>query len=135
MNAEDLLAEVEELGVTVDVDGDLLRFRPGSVIPPRLVEALRVHKPELLEIVSLRGWPQASHDAVRQSRAPEARLYPFVGKAVATPDGPGRLLAVFSDRAGVALDTEPERVAFLLPSEVLPPDLNPQPCRPFEAVH
>lgn len=135
MNAEDLLDQVEALGVTVDLDGDLLRFRPGSVIPPGLVEELRVHKPELLELVSLRGWPQASRDSVSRFRSHEARLYPFLGKAVATPYGPGLLLAVFPDRAGVVLDTESWRVAYLLTSEVRPPDLASQPYRPFEAVH
>jgi hypothetical protein len=135
MSAEELLAEVDALGVTVRLDGDILRLRPGSAVPPGLVEALRAHKPELLELVLLRGWPEASRDAVRRFQVPEARLYPFLGEAVATRQGPGRLLQVFSDRAAVALDSDPGHVVYLLPSEVRPPGMAADPGVPFEAVH
>lgn len=135
MTAEDLLAQVEALGVTVDVDGDVLTFRPGSALPPHLVEELRVHKPELVELVSLRGWPQASRDAVRCHRRPEARLYPLVGQDVETPEGDGRLVAVFPDRAAVTLDHASDRLLYLLPSEVVPPYFDEVPGQPFEAVH
>jgi hypothetical protein len=135
VNVEDLLAEVEALGVTVDLDGDVLTFRPGSALPPRLVEELRGHKPELLELVSLRGWPEESRDAVRRHCRPEARLYPLVGHEVETPEGDGRLVAVFPDRAAVTLDYAPDRLVYLLPSEVLPPCFDEVPGQPFEAVH
>lgn len=135
ITAEDLLAEVEALGVTVDLDGDVLTFRPGSVIPPHLVEELRVHKPELLELVSLRGWPQASRDAVRRHRRPEARLFPLLGQEVETPEGEGRLVAVFPDRAAVTLDYAPNQLIYVLPSEVVPQYFEDAPGQPFEAVH
>ena len=135
MNAEDLLAQVEALGVTVDLDGDVLRFRPGSALPAHLVEELRVHKPELVELVTLRGWPQASRDAVRRHCRPEARLYPLVGQEVETPEGDGHLVAVFPDRAAVALDHAPGRLVYVLPSEVLPPYFDEDPGQPFEVVH
>lgn len=135
ITAEGLLAEVEALGVTVDLDGDVLTFRPGSVIPPHLVEELRGHKPELLELVTLRGWPEASRAAVRRHRRPEARLYPLVGHEVETPEGDGRLVAVFPDRAAVTLDYAPDRLVYLLPSEVLPQYFEDAPGQPFEAVH
>ena len=135
MNAEELLTEVEALGMTVHLDGEVLRFRPGSVVPPDLVEELRAHKPELVELVNLRGWPEASRDSVRRFRVPEARLYPYLGKPVATRQGPGRLLQVFRDRAAVALDSAPGQVAHLLPSEVRPPGQVGDLDQPFEAVH
>jgi hypothetical protein len=99
------------------------------------VEELRAHKPELVELVALRGWPVASRECVRQFGRPEARLYPFLGKAVATPRGPGRLLQVFHDRAAMALDSAPGRVVYLLPSEVWPPGMAADPESPFETVH
>lgn len=126
--AERLLSEVEALGVTVLADGDSLRLRPGSSIPSELVEQLRAHKAELLEVVSLRGWPQASRDAVRRFRLPEARLYPFLDKPVATPLGPGRLLQVCSEQVCVALDSDPSRAVYLLPSEVVPPGMETSPA-------
>ena len=134
MTAEDLLAEVEALGVTVQLDGDILRFRPGSSIPRTLIDELRAHKPELVELVSLRGWPDASRESVRRHNRPEARLYPFVGQAVATPQGPGRLLQVSRERAAVALGRL-GLLVYLLPSEVRPPDMATEPVKPFEAVH
>jgi hypothetical protein len=135
MNAEDLLAEVEALGVTVDLDGDVLRFRPGSAIPAGLVEELRAHKPELVELVSLRGWPDASRECVRQFGRPEARLYPFLGKTVATRAGRGRLLQVFHERASVLLESDPRKVVTLLPSEVWPLEIEAERGHPFESVH
>ena len=135
MNAEDLLAEVEALGVTVDLDGDVLRFRPGSAIPAGLVEVLRAHKPELVELVSLRGWPDASLECVRQFGRPEARLYPFLGKTVATPAGKGRLLQVFHERASVLLERDPRKVVTMLPSELWPLEIAAEAGHPFEAVH
>ena len=135
MNAEELLAEVEALGVTVHRDGDVLSLRPGSAVPPALVEELRAHKAELLELVDLRGWPEASRECVREFRLPEARLYPFLGNTVATPEGCGRLLEVLPGRAAVELDSEAGRVVFLLPSEVEPPGVAADPDHLSEAVH
>lgn len=135
MNAEELLAEVEALGVTVHREGDVLKLRPGSAVPPALVEELRAHKAELLELVDLRGWPEASRECIREFRLPEARLYPFLRLPVATTQGPGRLVDVLPGRAGVRLDSGPERVVYLLPSEVWPPDLMTDPDQAFEAVH
>lgn len=135
MTAEELLAEVKALGVTVQVGGDVLQFRPGSRIPPPLVEELRAHKPELLELVCLQGWPPESLDCVRRFRQPHARLLPFIGRAVVTPQGRGKLLQVFTDLAAVALDREPDRAVFFLPSDLRPPGLAGRTGEPFEAVN
>jgi hypothetical protein len=134
MTAEELLAEVQALGVAVHADGDVLRFRPGSAIPPTLVEELRAHKPELLELVCLQGWPPESLDWVRRFRQPQARLFPFIGRAVVTPKGGGRLLQVFADMAAVVLDQEPDRAVFFLPSDIRPPGLAHLPGEPFETA-
>ena len=121
MRPEELLAEVEALGVVVTLDRQELVLRPKSRLTPELVEQLRAHRVELLEIVELRGWPDASRDAVRSFGHPCARLYPFLGRTIQTPQGPGRLLQVFPERATVVLDREPKRARFFLPSELRPP--------------
>lgn len=121
MKAEELLAEVEALGVVVTLDPPDLVLRPKSRLTPQLVDQIRAHKPELLDLVELRSWPQASRDAVRRFGQSCARLYPFIGREVQTPLGRGRLLQVFHERATVVLDVEPSRASFFLPSEVRPP--------------
>ncbi|HEX4952680.1 MAG TPA: hypothetical protein VF017_04710 [Thermoanaerobaculia bacterium] len=135
MSPEELLAEVQALGVSVRAEGNVLRLKPASSIPPSLVVELRAHKPELLSLVSLQGWPQESKDYVRRFGRPEARLYPFLAKEVATPLGRGRLLQVFAERVAVALECDPHRLVYLLPSEVSPPNLARQVEQPFETAH
>ena len=49
MNIPDLLGEMRRLGVTLEARGDRLRFRPAKVLPPALLNDLRVHKAQLLE--------------------------------------------------------------------------------------
>lgn len=121
MTAEELLAEVESLGVVVTLDHRDLVLRPKSRLTPQLVERLRTHKPELLDLLELRTWPEASRDAVRRFGQSCARLYPFIGREVETPQGRGRLLQVLQERATVVLDVEPDRAKFFIPSEVRPP--------------
>lgn len=121
MTPEELLARVEALGVIVTLDREDLVLRPKSRLSPELVEQLRANKPKLLDLVELRTWPKESRDAVRRFGRPYARLYPFLGREVETPQGRGRLLQVFAERVTVVLDTEPSRASFFLPSEVRPP--------------
>jgi len=122
MTAEELLAQVEALGVVVMLDERDLVLRPRSRLTPELVEQLRAHKSELLDLVELQGWPEESRDAVHRFGCSCARLYPFLGGKILTPEGPGRLLQVFGERVTVVLDTDPDRARFFLPSELRPPD-------------
>ena len=55
MNAKALLAELRGRGVEVVADGDLLRYRPMSVITPELLDRLRAHKPGLLKLLAWEG--------------------------------------------------------------------------------
>ena len=121
MTPEELLAQVEALGVIVTQDRQDLVLRPRSRLSPELVEQLRANKPKLLDLVELRSWPAESRDAVRRFGKPCARLYPYLGREILTPEGPGRLLQVFAERVTVVLDAEPSRASFFLPSEVRPP--------------
>lgn len=114
--AEAVLTRLEELHVAVSVKGDSLRLRgEGPPLPPELVEEIRRAKPELLVRLRSAGslgkeWPPESDDYVRRFGCSEARLYPFIGKRVATPDGPGVLLQVLRNACAVRLDREPARV-------------------------
>jgi hypothetical protein len=122
MTAEELLDHVEALGVAVTLDGSGVVLRPRSLLTPELIEALRAHRDELRGLVELRDWPEASREAVRSFGVPSARLYPFIGRTVATPAGPGTLLQVFSERAAVLFGEGGRRqVLHFLPSELAPP--------------
>jgi hypothetical protein len=61
-----------------------------------------------------------SFDGQRRSAQPHARLFPFLGRKVRTPDGPGTLLQVFADRVTVVLDADLSRCSFFTPSQIGP---------------
>lgn len=54
MTAQQLLADLAELGVSVEADEHHLRLRPKSRVPPGLVERLRANKTELLPLLKRR---------------------------------------------------------------------------------
>lgn len=123
MKAEELLARVEALGAAVTLDHECVLVRPCSRLPPELIETLRAHRDELRDLIELRSWPDASRDSVCRFGVPHARLYPFIGRTVVTPDGPGTLLQVFAERAVVLFDGGGDRqVGHFLPSELAPSD-------------
>jgi hypothetical protein len=66
------------------------------------------------------SWPTASLDAERRFGQPHAKLFPFIGRKVRTPDGPGTLLQVFVDRVTVVLDSELSRCSFFAPGQIEP---------------
>lgn len=65
-------------------------------------------------------WPSESLDAARRFGQPHAKLFPFFGRKVRTPSGPGTLLQVFAERVTVVLDSELSRCAFFRPAEIEP---------------
>lgn len=132
MTPDEILSELEARHVELRVAGDRLRIRPVSRVPESLLEELRSHKAEVVEVLSFRGWPEASREAVSEFRVPHARLFPFLEQQVTTPQGRGRLVAACSDRAVVRLAG---RVSVFLPSEIRPPGVESQYEEPFEAVH
>jgi hypothetical protein len=60
---------------------------------------IRDHKAELMGLLAADGWSPATLDAERRFGRWHARLYPFIGEAVSTPRGHGRLVQVFPERA------------------------------------
>ena len=57
MNAEALLAQVEARGVVVTIECESLLLRPRSHLTPELIEALKAHKAELMDLLRARSGP------------------------------------------------------------------------------
>jgi len=66
------------------------------------------------------AWPPASLDAEQRFAKPHAKLFPFLGRKVRTPAGPGTLLQVFAHRVTVLLDSQLSKCSFFSHSEVEP---------------
>lgn len=118
MAAQALLATVNGLGIALKAEGELLLYRPKEAVPVDLLEELREHKAEILELLPL--WSPESAEAVRRFGAPEAWLYPYLGGVVETSFGSGTLVQVMRERVSVVLGGEPERLAFFDWRDVLP---------------
>ena len=69
-------------------------------------------------------WPEDSLEAERRFGSPTAKLYPFLGKTVSTPEGSGMLWQAFSSRCGVVLEKDPKRVIFMQPELIRPEGKN-----------
>lgn len=124
MNAQELLAQLENQGVILVPKGSRLRIdAPRGVITERLRLALRESKPEILALLETRqGWPPGPDDSSR----PHDLLRPLIDKPVLTPLGRGRLILAVPERAAVLLDRAPGRATCFLPTEVRPPDTVPR---------
>jgi hypothetical protein len=66
------------------------------------------------------NWPPGPLDAEQRFGYPHARLFPFIGRKVRTPKGPGTLVQVFADRVTVVLDSEVSRCSFFRPLDIEP---------------
>jgi hypothetical protein len=79
----------------------------GNPEMPGLLAQLRQGRDEVKRLLrQLANWPPESLDAQRRFGQPHARLSPFLGRKVWTPEGAGTLLQVFADRVIVLLDSE-----------------------------
>ncbi len=65
-------------------------------------------------------WRPGSLDAERRFGQPHAKLFPFIGRKVRTPAGPGTLLQVFAERVTVLLDSELSKCSVFEPGEIEP---------------
>src|SRR5215469_8493185 len=65
-------------------------------------------------------WPSESYHAAGRFCQPHAKLFPFTGRKVRTPMGPGTLLQVFADLVTVLLDSEMTKCAAFTSGEIEP---------------
>jgi len=59
MSAAATITELQRLGIQLEADGDRLRYRPQSGLPPELLARLKAHKAELLALLRLALDPPA----------------------------------------------------------------------------
>jgi hypothetical protein len=116
MDASELVENIESAGGKLAVEGDQIVYE----IPPTvklLLTELRAQKPQVIEVLRQRE----SADYVRAFHGqPHVKLFPFIGRKVKTPAGPGTLLQVFADRVTVILDCELPRCLCFTPGQIEP---------------
>ena len=94
--------------------------------PEQVLRAARVTEPgpgspePLAAPVLQDSWPTASLEAERRFAQPHAKLFPFLGRKVRTPEGLGTLLQVFADRVTVVLDSKLSRCSVFTPGQIEP---------------
>jgi len=145
MTAETLVAALEQGGVRLRIEGDRLKLEaPADKVPsPETIAGLRENKSAVVEYLrgrsqprgiqfssfpdpigwkteKLGGWPHESFESERRFGQPHAKLFPFLGRKVRTPGGPGTLIQVFADRVTVLLDAELSQCSFFRPVEIEP---------------
>ena len=76
--------------------------------------------PDSRETQSDNPWPPESLQYEARFSQPHAKLFPFLGRKVRTPNGPGTLVQVFADRVTVLLDAELSRCSFFPPIQIEP---------------
>lgn len=123
----DVVSRLERGGGKLALDGERIRYSiPGGDIEAlALLAELRQHRDGVKALLAQRAtdqssWTPASADAERRFGQPHARLFPFLGRKVRTPNGPGTLLQVFADRVTVLLDSELSKCSFFRPGEIEP---------------
>lgn len=82
-----LLRELDSLGVELDADGDRLRFRPASAVPPAIRHRMRTLKPDLLDLLRQRQAPDALAAALRIGGRAVEVTYRELGPLTPTADG------------------------------------------------
>ena len=107
------LRELRRLGYTVWVDGPDIRYRyvgmgmPDSAQVRPWLQVLHAEKEAALAALraeTAEGWPPESLACEARFGHRAARLYPFLGRRVATPRGPGQLCQVLEARCRVLLE-------------------------------
>ena len=150
MTTEILVTELERKGVRLVAQGQNLKLQaPADRVPSaKTIAELREKRAAILEYLrerkqapatqfssfptpiackteKLGDWHPKSLDAERRVGQPNAKLFPFIGRKVRTPGGPGTLLQVFAERVTVLLDSELSRCSFFRPTEIEPVSSGP----------
>jgi hypothetical protein len=93
---------------------------------PNVTEVMNLAtvKPEIIgeaeEAQSTNRWSPESLQYETRFSQPHAKFFPFLGRKVRTPNGPGTLIQVFADRVTVLLDAELSRCSFFHPGQIEP---------------
>ncbi len=123
----ELVSRLEQGGGTLTLEGDRIRYSVPSGDPQArgLLAELRKHRERVRELLRQRAEeqrrrPPALLDAERHFGQPHVKLFPFIGRKVRTPKGPGTLIQVFADRVTVVLDSELKKCGWFAPGEIEP---------------
>jgi hypothetical protein len=119
----EIVSRLEQNGGTLELAGDRIRYSlpKGDTEVPELLAELRRRRDEVVEMLRQRAsWPPQSQEAEQRFGHLHANLFPFIGRKVRTPEGPGTLLQVFTDRVTVVLDSERSRCSFFQLGRVEP---------------
>jgi hypothetical protein len=145
MTVETLVAELEQDGIRLRAEGEKLKLKaPADKVPSaETIAGLRENRNAVLEYLKERSqsrgiqsvslldpiprktdklehWPIESVNAKIRFGQAHARLFPFIGRKVRTPNGPGTLIQVFAEKVTVLLDTELTKCKFFTPDEIQP---------------
>lgn len=126
--AHSILSEITRRGIAVRVDGETLRFRPRFALDDNLVGRIKEHKAEIIRAISTDASDQEFHlpkslAAEQRFGQPHAKLFPFLGRKVRTPRGPGTLIQVLAERVTVLLDSKRDKCNFFTPMQIEPLNL------------
>ena len=122
------LPEQQTLAVTSPLPSPLSP-KPVAEVTEVTVSGIKLSRPGLSERPGENPHstcPSESLDAEGRFNQAHARLFPFLGRKVRTPKGPGTLLQVFAGRVTVLLDADMNKCSFFSPTEIQPvsPELN-----------
>jgi len=110
------VAEATGEAQTAGWDGSHPANLPGCAVP--VLPAGQ--EPKSCSKLSEHPWPPESLDAEKRFGQSHAKLFPFLGRKVRTPVGPGTLLQVFAHRVTVLLDSQLSKCSFFSPGEIEP---------------
>jgi len=118
-----IIEALRGLGYSLCVQDGEIRYKCANTCPPAeaagLLAELKRQKAEVLAYLVV-SWPAESRESEAKFGQGPARLYPFLNKTVATPLGLGKLWQVGSNRVGVVLSQNPDRVTFMSWFDVRP---------------
>jgi tubulysin polyketide synthase-like protein len=85
MSPEELVTMLRERGVQFEAQGDVLRWRPRSAVPPELREQIVTHKSALLAFLCHEGYTRDRVDATAEEPNPGAALAELIHSLLAMP--------------------------------------------------
>jgi hypothetical protein len=125
-----IVSRLEQAGGKLSLKGDRVEYAipKGNQEAQELLAKLREHREGVTKLLQQRvresgeRWPLESEEQMRKFGQPHARLFPFIGRKVRTPAGPGTLIQVFAHRVTVLLDSELSKCTMFTPDEIVPCD-------------